>query len=186
MATNTIQIDFDPCEPAPANGYLVKYRPLGSDEEWRTVEPNPTDTPVIIVDENDPKGTSYEGTIQGDCGGGKYGVEVPWEAINDESGSASASGSGSDGDGSISIPPEEFDYYLADAYACEDCGGPPAFENILVRVPAGHSVQIGKFYRPVGHPTGFVYTLFLPAQPPASSVELTEDNFTTCGGACSG
>src|SRR5688572_2741065 len=91
MAENTIVIEFVPCEPAPVNGYLVKYRPFGSLEDYRVVEPNQTESPIVIVDENDPPGTSYEGTIQGDCGGGVLGVPSPWEFSNSDS----ISGSGS-------------------------------------------------------------------------------------------
>lgn len=292
MAENTIIIEFIPCEPAPANGYLVKYRPLGSLGEYRVVSPNQTESPIVIVDENDPPGTSYEGTIQGDCGGGIFGPPSPWEFGNDQSQSGSGSISfgpvvcpyhivvmtenlgfndtscenikywvklvDDNGDpvmnplgvnikvnatasyivgdcatpsssftvtGDLEIAPgqsesynffaatapnnivanltlnsvdpavlndcdillpasEPFDYYLADEYDCGDCGGAPTQEGILVRVPAGHVVQVGKFYRPVGHPTGFTYTLDDTPQPPASSIELTVDNFNTCAGAC--
>lgn len=177
MATNTIRIYFEECEPAPPNGYLVKYRPQGSDEPYR--EATADGSPAVIVDNNDPLNTPYEGTIQGDCGLAGLGPEIPWEVGGSLSGSISV--------GESEPPPvEEFDYYFADEYDCGDCFGPPVQENILVRVPAGHVIQPGKFYRPVGHPTGFVYTLFPPAQPPASSVELTEANFNTCALACAG
>ena len=96
MAQNIIRIEFDPCQPAPANGYLVKYKPIGSLEDFRTYTPNPFSSPVEIIELTDPAGTSYEGTIQGDCGGGVLGPANPWEALNNQSGSQSASGSQSD------------------------------------------------------------------------------------------
>jgi hypothetical protein len=80
MAQNTIHIEFDPCEPVPANGYTVRYRPLGSGGSYRTAPANYTSSPISFVDNLDPAGTSYEGFIQGDCGGGKLGVSVPWVA----------------------------------------------------------------------------------------------------------
>lgn len=78
MAINTITLEFELCELTPANGYKILYRPVGSEEDYRTW-PNVTESPAVIVDENDdPEGTQYEGFIQGDCGGGKLGVPVPW------------------------------------------------------------------------------------------------------------
>lgn len=97
MAENIITIEFVPCEPAPVNGYLVKYRPFGSLEDYRVLTPNQTESPIVIVDNNDPAGESYEGTIQGDCGGGVFGVASSWEFTNDQSQSGSISQSESDG-----------------------------------------------------------------------------------------
>jgi hypothetical protein len=94
MASNTITINFTPCEPTPALGYLVRYRPVGSLEDYRTAGPF-LGSPIQFEDIADPIGTSYEGFLQGDCGGGVLGLQVPWEAINGESPSESDSGSGS-------------------------------------------------------------------------------------------
>lgn len=80
MAQNTIHIEFDPCDPFPADGYVVRYRPLGSGGAYRTAPSNFLFSPIEFVDNLDPVGTSYEGFIQGDCGGGKLGVSVPWVA----------------------------------------------------------------------------------------------------------
>lgn len=79
MAQNVINVEFSPCQPAPADGYVIRYRVLGSETEYRTAGPF-TESPAQILDENDPAGTSYEGFIQGDCGGGKMGVSVPFVA----------------------------------------------------------------------------------------------------------
>lgn len=80
MAQNTIHIEFDPCEPIPVGGYKVRYRPLGSGDPYRNPPANFFSSPIDFIDNLDPVGTSYEGFIQGDCGGGKLGVSVPWVA----------------------------------------------------------------------------------------------------------
>lgn len=95
MAQNTITITFTPCTPAPASGYTIRYRPVG-DVAYRTVL-NVFGSPAVIVDNNDPLGTEYEGFLQSDCGGGKLGPEVPWSV-----GGGGNSGSGSE---SVSVPP---------------------------------------------------------------------------------
>jgi hypothetical protein len=100
MAQNTITINFDPCEPTPGNGYRIYYRPVGGGA-YRLHPDRFYVTPAVFTDEEDPIGTSYEGFIQGDCGDGKYGLPIPWEAINDES-APSVSESG--GSGSASGP----------------------------------------------------------------------------------
>lgn len=66
MATATLTINFTPPATAPANGYLVKYGIPG--EAVQTVSPNPVSSPVIITGLT--PGSVYQGTIQGDCGGG--------------------------------------------------------------------------------------------------------------------
>jgi hypothetical protein len=79
MAENTIHIFFQPCEPAPANGYRITYRPQGSDEDLRTWPTNFVGSPAIFVDTLDALGTEYEGFIQGDCGDVGLGVPIPWQ-----------------------------------------------------------------------------------------------------------
>lgn len=101
MAQNTITIDFTPCEPTPSNGYRIYYRPVGGGA-YRFHPDRFYVTPAVIVDNEDPIGTDYEGFIQGDCGNGKFGLPVPWTAENsssEASGSESASGSGSASEG---------------------------------------------------------------------------------------
>lgn len=99
MALNTITIEFTPCEPTPANGYRIYYRPVGGGA-YRFHPDRFYVSPAVFTDEEDPIGTSYEGFIQGDCGGEKYGLPIPWTAENNESG-------GGSGSGSISEPPAE-------------------------------------------------------------------------------
>jgi|SRR3954468_23702708 len=85
MAINTITIEFDPCNPPPANGYRVSYRPLGSEEDHRVWPENFTSSPAVIDDDNDPLDTEYEGFIQGDCGDGELGIEIAWAtAVEDD------------------------------------------------------------------------------------------------------
>jgi hypothetical protein len=79
MAENTLHIFFQPCEPAPPNGYRITYRPQGSDEDLRTWPTNFFASPAVFVDVLDALGTEYEGFIQGDCGDVGLGVPVPWQ-----------------------------------------------------------------------------------------------------------
>lgn len=88
---NTITIVFATCSPTPANGYLVRYRPI-SGGAYRTA-PNATTSPIVIVDTDDADGTQYEGYIQSDCGGGNLGNQITFET---EAGGGSASDSGAD------------------------------------------------------------------------------------------
>lgn len=83
MAENTITINFTPCEPTPVNGYVIKYRPVGSGIPYRTAPTNFTESPAVFVDNLDAGGTDYEGYIQGDCGDGKLGFASPWLAENE-------------------------------------------------------------------------------------------------------
>lgn len=95
MASNTITIQFEPCSPSPFNGYRVRYRPIGSTEEYRIWPINFTSSPAVFTDTSDPLDTGYEGFIEGDCGDGKFGVPVPWLAGEGQSGeSPSESDSG--------------------------------------------------------------------------------------------
>lgn len=54
----------------PTNGYLVKYRQVGTNQ-YTTMTPNPMNSPILITGLG--SGVSYEGTIQADCGNGRYG-----------------------------------------------------------------------------------------------------------------
>jgi hypothetical protein len=101
MANNTITITFTPCEPAPANGYRVRYRPFGG-IEFRTWPVRFLTSPAVFTDEEDPIGTSYEGYIEGDCGDGILGLQIPWVALNSDSGGGSEPApSGSDSEAPI-------------------------------------------------------------------------------------
>jgi len=89
MANNTITINFTPCEPTPAGGYRVRYRPMGGSGDFRVWPVNFTASPIVFTDTEDPIGTSYEGYIQGDCGDGQLGVDIPWIAFNGDATSES-------------------------------------------------------------------------------------------------
>lgn len=84
---NLITINFLPCEPTPVDGYLVKYRPLGSSDPLRTWPVNFSSSPAVFVTDDDPDGTQFEGFIYGDCGNGGIGVAVAWSTEDDSSGS---------------------------------------------------------------------------------------------------
>jgi len=67
----TLEVSFN--EPAipPANGYVVKWRVVGS-TNWNTVYQN--QNPVTIA--GVPACFNIEGTIQADCGGGNLGSSI--------------------------------------------------------------------------------------------------------------
>lgn len=68
MATLTLSFTSD---NNPTNGYIVKYRQVGT-IEYSTVTPNPTSSPIQI--QSLGAGVTYEGTIKADCGNGQYGT----------------------------------------------------------------------------------------------------------------
>lgn len=75
MACNsykTLQLDF--IEPAipPLNGYVVKWRTVGS-TNWTQISTN-NGSPIYIP--NIPVCQNIEGTIQADCGGGNFGSPI--------------------------------------------------------------------------------------------------------------
>lgn len=75
MSTNRITINANLCEDAPANGYLVFYRPENTTIDYRTAGPF-TESPFVIDDYSDPDNTRYTGYIQADCGDGNFGPKV--------------------------------------------------------------------------------------------------------------
>lgn len=104
--SNQITVNYVPCEPAPANGYLVKYRPLGSGGALRTWPVNFFPSPAellagvaaaVFLTAEDIDGTQYEGFIYGDCGSGGLGVASPWATAGDSGSGSSPSASDSGG-----------------------------------------------------------------------------------------
>lgn len=72
MACNsykTLQINFVEPDVPPANGYLVKWRPVGT-AAWNQF-PTLNGTPIYVP--NVPICQNIEGTIQADCGNGNFG-----------------------------------------------------------------------------------------------------------------
>ena len=65
----TLSVSFTPPTTAPTNGYRVRYWLTSNPSNVLTVTPNPTSSPVTITGLT---GTSYQGTIEADCGGGLY------------------------------------------------------------------------------------------------------------------
>lgn len=72
----TITVDFAPCSPAPANGYIIYYRIQGSGGAY-TLAGTFTSSPAVFGT-GDPDGTQYEGYIYSDCGSGIVGNFIPW------------------------------------------------------------------------------------------------------------
>ena len=88
---NTLTIDFIECNPAPASGYNLKWRVAGTADPY-TDEGNFSSNPIIFIDNINPEGTCYEGTLQADCSesgesGTLLGEAIPWTTPCPESGS---------------------------------------------------------------------------------------------------
>jgi hypothetical protein len=67
--SNTITINVDVCSPAPAEGYKVYYRAIGSPAATAYQVAGPFFTsPFVIIDDFYADGTKYEGYIVADCG----------------------------------------------------------------------------------------------------------------------
>lgn len=87
---NQITINFIECDPAPANGYNLKWRVAGSGDPF-TDEGNFFSTPIQFTDNDNPEGTCYEGILQSDCtqsgdSGQILGNEIPWNTVCADSG----------------------------------------------------------------------------------------------------
>lgn len=59
---NLITITFVECDPSPSKGYNVKWRVQGSGDPY-TDQGNFFSSPAVFVDNTNPEGTLYEGTI---------------------------------------------------------------------------------------------------------------------------
>lgn len=68
-----LRIYFTESDPAPANGYRVRYKKTG-DANLTTLVPNATTSPAIITGADEL--VSYEGTLQTDCSNGVYSAPV--------------------------------------------------------------------------------------------------------------
>lgn len=141
MATNTITINFEPCLTAPSAGYRVKYRPVGSEEDYRIWPTNFFSSPAVIVDANDPEGTSYEGTIAGDCGNDQYGGEFPWTADNPLAPSEPGGGEESDEGGG---PSPTYYPYECEVYSCSNCSEP---SGTIVAQSTNQFLTLFKYYK---------------------------------------
>lgn len=85
MACNnfkTLQLDFTEPDVPPANGYLIKWRTVGS-SNWNEVMSN-NGTPIYVP--NVPICQNIEGTIQANCGNGNFGTEIGF-AVSAQQGS---------------------------------------------------------------------------------------------------
>jgi len=93
MIANRITINFLECDPSPSKGYKIKWRVLGSLDQY-TDAGNFFVSPAVIVDNDNPPGTQYEGTIQSQ-GTNTNCNEIAW-STQVESQSSSSSGGGFD------------------------------------------------------------------------------------------
>ena len=73
----TLQVSFTDPLIAPASGYIVKWRPVGT-IDWNTVNQN--QNPITIA--GVPACFNIEGTIQANCGGGNLGSVVNFSATS--------------------------------------------------------------------------------------------------------
>ncbi len=78
---NTVTIDFVPCSPAPAGGYVVLYRLAGTTDGYIPAGDAFTSSPAVFgisggVSNNE--GDQYEGFIYSDCNDGVLGNMIPW------------------------------------------------------------------------------------------------------------
>lgn len=76
----SLQVAFTEPTIPPSNGYVVKWRPVGT-LTWNTVTQN--QNPVIIA--GVPTCFSIEGTIQADCGSGNLGNPVVFAVTSSSS-----------------------------------------------------------------------------------------------------
>lgn len=74
---NLVTINFTPCTPAPANGYVVLYRKTGSGGSYTNAGTFPGSPITFTAFGNE--GDMFEGYIYSDCGGGLVGDFQPWD-----------------------------------------------------------------------------------------------------------
>lgn len=74
-----VTINFNPCSPSPANGYIVLWRIAGSGGSYTNAGAF-VSSPATFGDSS-PEGTEYEGYIYSDCGDGLTGSFVPWSTV---------------------------------------------------------------------------------------------------------
>jgi hypothetical protein len=67
----TLQISFTAPIVPPANGYIIKWRPVGT-TDWNFVYQN--QNPIVIA--GVPSCYNIEGSVRADCGDGNLGNEV--------------------------------------------------------------------------------------------------------------
>lgn len=69
----TLRVIFTPASPAPAIGYIISYRRVGTGDSYSSVTSKTSPVDITVID-----GYAYEGFIRSDCGGGKYSNNVPF------------------------------------------------------------------------------------------------------------
>lgn len=102
---NFVTVCFKPCEPTPANGYVVKYRLADSGAALRTWPVNFFSSPAQLLITEDPDGLQYEGYIYGDCGDGQLGVGDAWKTGDNPPESTSEGSPSASSSDSTPVPP---------------------------------------------------------------------------------
>ena len=96
MIVNRINIVFLECDPAPSRGYNVQWRVAGSGDPF-TDAGNFFVSPAVIIDNVNPPGTQYEGTVT------SKGVNTNCNPQSWSTEQQSVSGSSGGGGGSYAI-----------------------------------------------------------------------------------
>lgn len=78
---NKITINFVKCTTAPAGGYQIYYREVGSSEAYVFAGTFYT-SPAVFYDTVNPPGTCYEGYLVADCGNDVFGNHVTFNTCN--------------------------------------------------------------------------------------------------------
>lgn len=164
---NTVTITFIECDPPPAQGYNLKWRVAGSEDAY-TDEGNFSSSPIIFIDNLNPQGTCYEGTLQSICtesgeSGELVGQLIPWTSECEESGVES-----------------EYAYFNADEYACDECFVP--VRTVVVRILRTElPIIVPKFYWPDPlEPFTTSYQVYGPELPAQASILLSGINTVLC------
>jgi hypothetical protein len=81
-------------------------------------------------------------------------------------------------------PPAEYDFYTADVFPCNDCGG--STDTILVAFSGGTPITPGRFYLPQTGPDGNSYRIDSSTASGSGALILTNafGSYTTCETAC--
>lgn len=110
----------------PARGYRVYWRVVGSGDPY-TDAGNFFTSPAVFMDETNPAGTEYEGTITSQLHS-SFCAPIAWSTIEDSgSGSGIPSGSG--------IQPTIYGYYEVEVYSCLDCSIPIGTTTVAAIYP---------------------------------------------------
>lgn len=154
---NRIEVNFVPCDPAPARGYNIQFRVAGSGAVYRNAG-NFFVSPAVFYDTLNPAGTCYEGYIVTDCSG-VFGNPVTWDSCDSDSGTpdpaqvtltftVTGGGAGANISAQFSSPIDvdlDIDAVFVDGYTSVDCTGAvdSHLHSTLESILAGNTAYIG-------------------------------------------